>query len=191
MNWEAIGAVGEIIGAIAVVTTLVFLALQLRQNTRAMDERNKLERTAALDRHTDSVSRWRGDLARHEDLAEIWYKGIQNKPLTEVEAARINNMYINFVNTQRSNYERAKVVGETGLMKQATRSIAVEVSGSEHMIMLWNSTKNWQKLASPEFITEVDRQIEEFRSAPENLDQISWRKTVEILSRDHSKSDED
>ena len=36
MNWEAIGAVGEILGAIAVLVTLGYLAAQIRQNTRAM-----------------------------------------------------------------------------------------------------------------------------------------------------------
>ena len=34
MNWEAIGAVGEILGAIAVLVTLVYLAAQVRQNSR-------------------------------------------------------------------------------------------------------------------------------------------------------------
>ena len=33
MNWNAIGAVGEILGAIAVVITLIYLAGQLRQNS--------------------------------------------------------------------------------------------------------------------------------------------------------------
>ena len=36
MNWEAIGAVGEIIGAIAVVLSVVYLAVQVRQNTDAV-----------------------------------------------------------------------------------------------------------------------------------------------------------
>lgn len=36
MNWEAIGAVGEIMGAIAVVATLFYLASQIRQNTNAL-----------------------------------------------------------------------------------------------------------------------------------------------------------
>ena len=31
MNWEAIGAIGEIAGAIAVVVTLVYFAMQIRQ----------------------------------------------------------------------------------------------------------------------------------------------------------------
>ncbi len=34
MNWDAIGAVGEIIGAAAVVVTLAYLALQVRPSTK-------------------------------------------------------------------------------------------------------------------------------------------------------------
>jgi len=33
MNWEAIGAVGEILGAIAVVATLIYLSIQIRQSS--------------------------------------------------------------------------------------------------------------------------------------------------------------
>ena len=35
MNWEALGAIGEIVGAVAVVVTLGYLAVQIRQNTRS------------------------------------------------------------------------------------------------------------------------------------------------------------
>ncbi len=36
MNWEAAGALGEIVGAFAVVISLVYLAIQVRQNTTAI-----------------------------------------------------------------------------------------------------------------------------------------------------------
>ena len=36
MNWEAIGATGEVVGAMAVIFTLVFLAIQIRSNTNAI-----------------------------------------------------------------------------------------------------------------------------------------------------------
>ncbi len=36
MNWEAIGAIGEAIGAIAVIATLIYLAIQIRQNTESV-----------------------------------------------------------------------------------------------------------------------------------------------------------
>lgn len=36
MNWDAIGAMGEILGALAVLVTLIYLAVQIRQNTSAV-----------------------------------------------------------------------------------------------------------------------------------------------------------
>ena len=36
MNWEAIGAVGEVLGAIAVVATLIYLAKQLNEHTKSL-----------------------------------------------------------------------------------------------------------------------------------------------------------
>ena len=35
MNWDAVGAMGEIVGAIAVLSTLAYLAIQIRQSTEA------------------------------------------------------------------------------------------------------------------------------------------------------------
>lgn len=40
MDWDAVGAMGEVAGAVAVVVTLVYLAGQLRQNTRAIKSAN-------------------------------------------------------------------------------------------------------------------------------------------------------
>jgi len=33
MNWDAIGAIAELAGALAVIATLAYLAVQLRQNS--------------------------------------------------------------------------------------------------------------------------------------------------------------
>ena len=33
MNWDAVSAIAEMVGAVAVVTTLAYLALQVRQST--------------------------------------------------------------------------------------------------------------------------------------------------------------
>jgi hypothetical protein len=37
MNWDAIGAIGEIVGAIGVIATLGYLAIQTKHNTRAVN----------------------------------------------------------------------------------------------------------------------------------------------------------
>ncbi len=46
MNWDAIGAIGEIIGAAAVLVTLIYLALQVRQ-TRKMQLAESIRATRA------------------------------------------------------------------------------------------------------------------------------------------------
>ena len=36
MNWDALGAIGEMLSAIGVIATLLYLSVQIRQNTRAI-----------------------------------------------------------------------------------------------------------------------------------------------------------
>ena len=159
MNWEAIGAIGELIGAIAVVITLVFLALQVRQSNYTMGESNRLERAAAIDRHADSISRWRGRLMENADLATIWLTAYNDGDLSEIEILRLNNLWVDFVNTQRANYGRAKTVGDQGLARQAVVSVVAEVTASVIFKTLWERTHFMVGLASPEFVKEVDRGI--------------------------------
>ena len=44
MNWEAVGAIGEVAGAAGVIITLIYLAVQIRQNTFQITENSKLVR---------------------------------------------------------------------------------------------------------------------------------------------------
>lgn len=169
MNWDAIGAIGELVGALAVILTLGFLAVQVRQNTRAMEESNRLERVAALDRHTDTVSRWRGRLAEHSELTRIWELAHQGRvdELDEVEHARLAQIWIDLVNTQRSNFMRARTVGQQGLATQAARAIAVEIFESPALGEHWKWSRSWHALASPEFTESVDRIVAELAQDPD------------------------
>ena len=48
MNWNAIGAFGEIAGAIAVILTLIYLASQVRYARKATLDQNRLTRSSAV-----------------------------------------------------------------------------------------------------------------------------------------------
>ena len=45
MNWDAIGAIGEIIGALAVVLTLGYFGIQIRAAREAAADTNRLHRS--------------------------------------------------------------------------------------------------------------------------------------------------
>lgn len=48
MSWDAIGALAELIGALGVIASLVYLASQIRQNNKSLISQRYDERTRAL-----------------------------------------------------------------------------------------------------------------------------------------------
>jgi len=77
MNWEAIGAVGEIFGALAVVATLFYLTRQIHQSTKVA--RANLSKDLFL---TSRSAIW--DLATNPDLAKTFsdIRGFDDVELT-------------------------------------------------------------------------------------------------------------
>jgi hypothetical protein len=75
MNWNALGAIGEIVGAVAVVITLIYVAVQMRQNSRQVAENTKVTRLAAREATQQAFSRFRRLIASSPDLAELYLKG--------------------------------------------------------------------------------------------------------------------
>jgi len=68
MNWEAIGAVGETVGALAVLVTLVYLSIQIRQNTKSVQ-------AAAVDSANSQVSRIREVIFSDAGVANMYRRG--------------------------------------------------------------------------------------------------------------------
>ncbi len=86
MNWEAIGAIGEIIGAIAVVATLGYLALQIRHQNAA----NRINAVNSILQGFDQLDLL---LAQDESLAALFNKGLWSPDeLTDSEAAQFSWM---------------------------------------------------------------------------------------------------
>jgi len=50
VNWEALGTVAEVVGAIAVVASVIFLAIQVRGNTRLLAQQTV---SSAIDAFND------------------------------------------------------------------------------------------------------------------------------------------
>ena len=82
MNWDAITAIGEILAAIAVVVTLIYLSKQIRQNSQAVQ-------ISALRDATEQWNRWSEVLATSSELADKVVRGNNSyRQLPEVDAIR-------------------------------------------------------------------------------------------------------
>ena len=91
MNWEAIGALADLASAIGVIVTLVYLALQVRRNTRAL----RAESQRALFENGMATSL---QLAQDEQLARLFLKGLQDfHTLSEEERTRFSFLMGNLI----------------------------------------------------------------------------------------------
>ncbi len=55
MNWDAIGAIAELLGAIGVIASLIYLATQIRQSREQMGQNTRALRGAAYQQWDDSL----------------------------------------------------------------------------------------------------------------------------------------
>ena len=55
MNWDALGAIAELLGAVAVFFTLAYLALQVRQNANALRHQNEFSAAQIMQARTDTL----------------------------------------------------------------------------------------------------------------------------------------
>ena len=77
MTLMELGALGEFVGAIAVVATLVYLAVQIRQNTRAMEETKRLALAQTYQLRAEALASMLTQAATSEQLGAIIVKLVE------------------------------------------------------------------------------------------------------------------
>ena len=118
MTIVELGALGEFVAAIAVVITLIYLALQIRQNTRAT-------RAASFHAITDSFNHVNISLAQTPDLARIWLAGAtERSSLSDEEKWQFDLICLSYFHVFETVHYQARVgAGEGGLVAAEERSL--------------------------------------------------------------------
>jgi hypothetical protein len=71
VNWEAISAIGQLVGALAVVISLIYLAREVGSNAHAT-------RRATMRSMLDSLNQFAQQITGHADLAELRSRGFRD-----------------------------------------------------------------------------------------------------------------
>ena len=108
MTIMELGALGEFVGAIAVVITLIYLTLQLRQNTNAVEAN-----TAGV--VTEELQDMFALLASNQELAEILVKAAKGSELQGAQRVR----YYTYTHNLIRVYENAFLQMQSGVIGQA------------------------------------------------------------------------
>ena len=93
MNWEAISTIAEIVGAAAVVISLIYLAAQIRQNNRQVEEHVRALRLQAYDTAGADFSALRLHISGSPQLSSVWRRAKDNyRTLEPDEKAQANEL---------------------------------------------------------------------------------------------------
>ncbi len=150
MTLQDIGAIGEAIGGIAVIFTLLYLSMQIRQNTKAI-------RSNSFHGVTDSFNAINSLIAHDESLARIIRVGMKNlEDLNEDERVRFSFMFVApFRIFETLYFQREAGTVDSRLWEAEKRSMGFLLSGP-------GSQEWWRSNPlsfTPEFRQFVDSEI--------------------------------
>jgi hypothetical protein len=150
MNWDAIGAIGEIIGALAVIATLMYLAIQVRHTKNMVTNQN--EQTL--------YQQWASSLqplATSPQVSSLMVKGRKSYlGLTEEERMQFDALMVMVLNSAEAPYritDNSEEDAEVEVIWEIARLFLNYPGGREY----WEQNKSG---FYPDFVTWIDAKID-------------------------------
>jgi hypothetical protein len=150
MNWDAVGATAETIAAIGVFFSVIYLGLQIRQNTKWLKQQ-------AFQLSTNEIRRYTGRFADSQDITELWLKGItEHENLDRTEQLRFSMIVFEQLSIY-ATYLQHDEVEMMGLRESAYANVNVWIRRG--WFAQWWET--WQVQFPPEFRVFIEKLIED------------------------------
>ena len=147
MNWDAIGAVGEVVGAAGVVISLIYLATQIRSST-------KFTKLSTVSESMNSFIEYGHGMSGNRELTEITLKGmVDPTSLNAVEST----MFTHHVSAMTMMWFKTYLQFVGGLIDEDFwRTCERDMAGyfkSEGVQIVWGQISS---TFTPEFVALVD-----------------------------------
>jgi hypothetical protein len=155
MNWDAIGSIGETVGAIATVATLLYLSLQIRSNTL-------VTKRQSLDGMIDRIIRWQARLTSTPTHLGCWVKGTQDfDSLSVEEKIQFNALIIEVLATLEAALDAARTDDLKPETIAATDDIILQLFRNPGVKEYWQ-----QAIYAEDFMRHVDQISEKSVAIP-------------------------
>jgi len=153
---EALGNLGDFVGGIAVVATLVYLAIQVRQNTAQLHRSAELAHVDSRDTTFEAFSRFRAQVVSNPDVADLYYKGSTDPDsLDPVERLRFNMLVEELFFILQTSVTRHNTLATVGSLEG--RELGVDIILRAPGILHWWSRQKGRFDSS--IVKFIDSQI--------------------------------
>ena len=156
MNWDAIGAIAELLGAIGVIASLVYLATQIRQSREQMGQNTRALRAGAYQEFHSQFSLTMQPVALDPEMARLVQRGMADlEQLPEEDVFRFGAWLMGvLVAFENAHYQHRVGLLDDDRWEQYDIRLRAMVSppGSAH----WWRTSEITASFSPEFVALVE-----------------------------------
>lgn len=145
MNWEAIGAIGEILGAIAVFASLIYLAIQIKAQM-------KQQRKTNIDNLTEN---WLNVLETqtNSEAAEVWTRGMSDfKGLSLREQAQFSSLTGRIFRISEGFFLSHKAGDIEDEQWQGQSAMISDIMMHPGVIAAWSNRKHWYSKSFSDYV---------------------------------------
>lgn len=146
MDIQTLGNLGEFIGSLAVLVTLIYLAIQTRQTGKTVRQKS----------HSDILAR-RQDLMNRlmdREFIEVWGKGCARQRMDSIDAQRFTSFAVSFLSHVQDTWIQYKA----GLIDEGVfeaEKALMAVSFSQPGFLDW--WEHGQQFVTPEFARVIEK----------------------------------
>ncbi|MEN8160673.1 MAG: hypothetical protein ABFS41_11440 [Myxococcota bacterium] len=160
MTLQDLGAIGELVGGVAVVFSLVYVAYQIRQNSRLIEQNSRQLEASMYFATNEAFNRWWLLLAQDEGTASLWRRGLQGELANGDERSRFEALMASLLTTFENNFVQQRL----GAVHRDTLTISRDTL---HRILSSPGGRDWWTRHSEHYLTpEFRRAIEVLVAAP-------------------------
>jgi hypothetical protein len=156
MDLQDLGAIGDLVGGVGVIVSLIYVAHQIRQNSVQIEHNSRHVEAAMYQQTADAFSRWQALVAQDAALTAIWARGVTGQVLDPLERARFGMLVGILLNAYENSYYQR----EFGALQRDTLGISRGLLAS---LLASPEGAAWWKSFAPSILTA------EFRTAVEKL----------------------
>lgn len=160
MNLDALGNLGDFIGGVAVLATLIYLAFQIRQNTSSVQQSNRIATANTEISVRGGYGTLTGMVVENADVAAALVQAqSEEDDLDDVARLRLQYFFVQMAN----QWHAMEIAFEQGMIPRTTYEVMF--NDHEHMIetfpgarrLLRNVLIGWPALSDTASFKSIDR----------------------------------
>jgi hypothetical protein len=165
VSLDDLGNIGEFVGAIGVVISLAYLAVQIRQNTRQLSQNTDSARLAAIEAANREFNAVRDQVVRDPEVADLYLRGLRDYGSLEPrDRLRFGLLLQNFFFTAQTLFQHYEFRGFGGFRTSSLDTVLRHRGACEW----WNRERSQ---FSRGFVGLVDERIARLTSGAESAAQ--------------------